>query len=160
MRNNRWTTPAMGRAAMAAVASMLLLTACANRAALKPSSWHLPWRKAPVAAPLPVVELPVQSDSGTPLTVLQYWTGNTLRVDLSAVSGSGSLKLLPSPVNGWPARMEFAVRAGGITQLEVQGDQRAVFAVSAATSDGAPQTLPVSPTVYSPATVAIVVSWN
>jgi hypothetical protein len=160
MRNNRWISPAMGRVTVAAMASLLLLTACAGRAALKPSSWHLPWRKAPVAAPVPVVELRVQSDSGTPITVLQYWMRDTLRVDLSAVGGSGSLKLLPSPVNGWPPRMEFAVRAGSITQLEVQGDQRAVFAVSAATSDGAPQTLPVSPSVYSPATAAITVSWN
>jgi hypothetical protein len=144
----------------AALATALLLTACAGHTALKPSSWHLPWHKAAVAAPVPVAELPVQSDSGNPVAVLQYWTRNTLRVDLGAVGGSGSLKLLPSPVNGWPARLEFAVRAGSIRQLEVQGDQRAVFAVSATTSDGALQTLPVSPTVYSPATAAIVVSWN
>jgi hypothetical protein len=35
-----------------------------------------------------------------------------------------------------------------------------VFAVSTSTSDGAPQTLPVAPTVYSPATKVIEVSWN
>ena len=69
----------------AAVASMLLLTACAGSAALKPSSWHLPWRKAPVVAPEPVVELPVQSDSGAPSTVLQYWTRNTLREEYPAM---------------------------------------------------------------------------
>ena len=169
MRNNRWLDPATGRAAaaapvaraaMTALSAALLLTACAGRSAVKPSTWRLPWHRAPAAAPAPVAELPVQADTGDPIMVLQYWTRNTLRVDLSAADGSGSLKLLPSPVNGWPARLEFVVRAGSITQLDVQGDQREVFAVSADTSDGAPQTLPVSPSVYSAATAAIVVSWN
>ena len=161
MRNNRWLGRTTGgAAAAAALACALLLAACAGRSAVKPSAWHLPWHRPPPAAPVPVAELPVRSATGEPVTVLQYWTRNTLRVDLGAVGGSGSLQLLPSPVNGWPARLEFAVRAGSMTQLEVQGEQREVFQVSAATSDGAPQTLPVSPSVYSPATAAIVVSWN
>jgi hypothetical protein len=54
-----------------------------------------------------VNELPVQTESSAPLTVLQYWSRNTLRVDLGVVGGTGSVKLLPSPVNGWPARLEF-----------------------------------------------------
>ena len=144
MRINRWMIPASGRVALAALATLLLLTACGGRTTLKPSSWHLPWHKTPPAAPVAVQELPVQSEAGVSLDVPQYWSRNTLRVDLSGFGGIGSLKLLPSPVNGWPARLELAVGVGSITQLEVQGDQRAVFVVSALTSDGTPQVLPVS----------------
>jgi hypothetical protein len=157
MRNNRWIHPVTGWAALAAA---LLLSACAGKSVVKPSSWHLPWHKTAAAAPVAVTELAVLSEASVPLTVLQYWSRNTLRVDLGSFSGSGSLRLLPSPVNGWPARLEFAVRPGSMSQLEVQGDQRAVFAVSEATVDGGLQTLPVAPTVYSAATTAIVVSWN
>jgi hypothetical protein len=89
---------------------------------------------------------------------LQFWNRNNLRVDLTGIAGSGVLRLTPSAVNGWPVRLEFAVRPGSFAQLEVRGDQRAVFNI-AATGDGAPEILPLSPDVYSSATKVITLTW-
>ena len=156
MRNNpiRWPAAWLG------LTATLLLAGCAVKPGLRPSNWHLPWHKPAPVVDQPEAELPVQTDTAVPVKVLQYWSRNTLQVDLSDVTGGGSLKLLPSPVNGWPVRLEFSVRADRITQLEVQGDQRAVFPVSPPSGEDRTQVFALPPSVYSPATVALTVSWN
>jgi len=160
MRINRRTTP-KGVVFLGVLAAMPLLSACASGRAGQPAAYRQwPWHRPPAAAPVAVLELPVLSNSAVPLMVQQYWLRNTLRVDLGAIRGNGSLRLLPSAVNGWPVRLEFAVRPGGVAQLEVQGDQRVVFMVSAATIDGGVQVLPLSPTVYSAATSDITIRWH
>lgn len=156
MRNNHVCRPA----AWLGLTAALLLAGCAARPALKPSNWHLPWHKPAPVVDQSVNELPVQTDTAVPVKVLQFWSRNTLQVDLSDVAGSGSLKLLPSPVNGWPVRLEFTVRADRIRQLEVQGDQRAVFPVSASGGDDPTQAYVLPPSVYSPGTAELTVSWN
>ena len=148
MRNNR--SPDMSRSMLVAGLACVLaavLTGCASRPTFKASNWHLPWHRAAAPAPVPVQELGVHSEADVS-GVRQYWSRNTLRIDVTALSGTGTLQLQPNAVNGWPARLEFAVRAGGIAQLEVQGEQRIVFPVSAATVDGAPQVLPLAPSVW------------
>jgi hypothetical protein len=159
MRKYRYVRPFISRAAASlGLAAALLLAACAHRPSWKPASWHLPWRHTAAAAPEAVQELTVQSEVTQAGSVTQSWYRNTLRIDLSRLSGSGTLNLLPNAVNGWPARLEFAVRAGSFSQLEVQGDQRAVFMV--APGDGAPRALPLSPSVYSASTQLLTVSWK
>lgn len=165
MRNNRY--PDITRTMLVAGLACVLagvLAGCASRpafktSALRPSNWHLPWHRAAAPAPVPVQELGVHSEADVS-GVRQYWARNTLRIDVTALSGSGTLQLQPNAVNGWPARLEFAVRAGGIAQLEILGEQRVVFPVSATTADGAPQVLALAPSAWSPATRQLTVSWR
>jgi hypothetical protein len=134
----------------------LLLAGCAT--ALHPSKWTLPWRHAPVAEPAPVQELGVEGEAAA--SVRQTWQRNTLRIDLTGVAPAGSLKLLPNAADGWPLRMEFAVRPGRFATLEVRGEQRVVFAVVGASGAEPVQILALAPAAYSPATAAITVSWH
>ena len=139
--------------ALALLTVVALLAGCA---------WRLPWRKPAMAAPAPIVELRVEADEGNALpTVLQFWNRNNLRVDLGSVSGKGSLRLRPSAVNGWPMRIEFAVRPASVARLEVRGDKRVVFSVTQTPGpDGALQVLQLGAGVYTAATPALTVSWE
>jgi hypothetical protein len=137
------------------LAGCLLLGGCAT--ALHPSKWKLPWRHAPAAEPAPVSELKVEGEAAA--SVRQTWQRNTLRIDLTAVAPSGSLKLLPNAADGWPLRIEFAVRPGSFAMLEVRGEQRVVFNV--AVSGGEPlQILALTPAAYTPATEAMSLNWQ
>jgi hypothetical protein len=137
-----------------------LLSGCASTKALKPANWHLPWHRAATPAPAAVQELSIQSEVTSAASVQQYWSRNTLRVDLTGLSGSGTLQLQANAANGWPARLEFAVRPGSMAQLEVKGEQRVVFPVPASDAGGTPLVLPLSPTAYGAATRLLTVSWN
>ena len=125
---------------------------------LHPSTWHLPWRKPPPAPPLMVNELPVATLDGTAApAVPQYWIRNTLRIDLTAVAGAGTLQLKPSSVNGWPLRIEFNVRPGSMQQLEVTGDTRVLFDVPAS---GEALQLPLGSGAYTPVTKQLILRWE
>lgn len=137
------------------LAGCLLLGGCAT--ALHPSKWQLPWRHAPAAEPAPVNELGVQGDAAA--SVRQTWQRNTLRIDLTGVAPSGSLEFRPNAADGWPLRMEFAVRPGAFATLEVRGEQRVVFNVAPAGGDPV-QVLALAPAAYTPATEVITVSWQ
>jgi hypothetical protein len=137
------------------MAGCLLLAGCAT--AMHPAQWKLPWRHAPAAEPAPVNELRLEGDASA--SVRQTWRRNTLRIDLTAVPPAGSLKLLPSGVNGWPLRMEFAVRPGSFATLEVRGEQRVVFSV-AASGEEPVQRLALAPAAYTPGTAAITLTWQ
>jgi hypothetical protein len=149
--------------AVQALIVLLLATAglagCASRpAVLHPSTWHMPWRKAGTPPPVIVSELAIQAADGAIAPIVpQYWNRNTLRVDLSAMAGSGMLSLLPSAVNGWPLRIEFTVRPGSMQQLEVSGDKRVVFNVAAS---GELLLLPLGSGAYTPATKSLTLRWE
>lgn len=136
----------------------LMMAACATPRALKPSSWHLPWRHPPAAAPEPVSELLVDGvDGAAAPAVLQTWNRNNLRVDLTALAGSGALQLRPRPEAGWPVRIEFAVRPGSFHHLEVKGAGRVLFTLA---DSGDTQTLQLSPGTYPRSATSLAVRWD
>jgi hypothetical protein len=150
------------KAAIFVVGFLLLASAADAGAAAKARHWYTPWRKAPVAAPVPTHELLITggSDAGVPL-VLQYWNRNNLRIDLTGMAGAGSLSLKPIEGGSWPVRIEFAVRPGSMGQLEVRGEKRVIFNVPAAASaNGAPEILELGIGVYTLTTAALAVSWQ
>jgi hypothetical protein len=120
------------------------------------SHLHWPWRHAPPPAPVPVheVELTGSGAEGFP----QYWKRNTLLVDLSAASGSGTLTVKPVAGTTWPVRVAFRVRPGAIAALEVRGEQRVSLPISSAGT--APIDLELTPGVYNARTAELTVSWG
>ena len=132
------------------------LTACATRTLL-PSSWPLPWREEIVAAPVPVSELIIEGTAGPAPAVLQYRDRNTLRLDLTRLSGGGALQLHSQPPNGWPVRLAFTVQPGSFHKLEVRGEQRLQFTIA---DSGEPQTLALPPGVYSATSSVLTLRWE
>jgi hypothetical protein len=137
----------------------LLLAACASTDASGQRSWRLPWHKQLVPPAQAVTELTVQGESAA--SVQQFWNRNTLRIDLGQVTGAGGLTMKPSATNGWPVRLEFAVRPGSMTQLEIRGEQRAVINVSVSPA-GAGEALiyPLALDVYTRTTPQIELRWQ
>jgi hypothetical protein len=119
------------------------------------SHLHWPWHHAPAPPPGPVHELDVSGAAAD--TYPQYWKRNTLLVDLSAASGSGSITLKPPAGNTWPVRLAFRVTPGAIGVLEVRGAQRDSLPIA---SSGKPVDLEISPGVYPPSTHELTVSWG
>jgi len=120
---------------------------------------HMPWSKKAAAAPEAVNELTVEGADGSPLQGYpQYWKRNTLVVDLSGASGSGSLVLKPGASGKWPVRVAFRVAPGSIGLLEVQADQRMLLPVA---REGAkPIDLELVPGVYTAGTPQVRVRWE
>jgi hypothetical protein len=119
------------------------------------SHLHWPWHRTAPAPPGPVHELEVSGAAAD--TYPQYWKRNTLLVDLSGASGSGSLTLRPPAGNTWPVRLAFRVTPGSIGVLEVRGAQRDSLPIAAS---GKPIDLEISPGVYPPGAHELVVSWG
>lgn len=115
---------------------------------------HWPWQHAPPPPPQPVHELDV-SGAATPA---QYWQRNTLLIDLSAASGSGSIVLTPPAGHSWPVRLAFRVRPGAFGELEVRGAAREVLPISAVGTR--PMDLELPPGIYDPRTPQLTVSWG
>jgi len=130
----------------AALAALLTLGAC--------SHLHWPWHHAPPPPPAPVHALEV-SGSATPP---QYWKRNTLLIDLSGVSSSGSVVLAPAAGNPWPVRLAFRVRPGTFGALEVRGAAREVLPIDSAGVN--PVDLELPPGIYTAGTPQITVSWG
>jgi hypothetical protein len=114
----------------------------------------MPWHHAPPPPPVPVHELEVTGAGTFP----QYWKRNTLLVDLSSASGSGSVTLKPVEGTSWPVRIGVRVTPGAFPVLEVRGAQRMNLPIS--TAGSAPVDLEFDPGVYSAKTPQIVVSWG
>jgi len=133
-------------------------TALALALVLTGGCTHLnwPWHHAPPPPPVPVheVDLAGPGVEGFP----QYWKRNTLLIDLSAASGTGSLTLKPTAGTTWPVRLAFRVRPGAIAALEVRGDERVSLPISSAA--GAAIDLELTPGVYTPKTPQLTVSWG
>jgi hypothetical protein len=137
------------RAAVAALA--LLAAACGHLPAL-----HWPWHRPSPAAPAPVHELDIGGAAADAFP--QYWKRNTLLVDLSAASGTGSITLRPATAAGWPLRLAFRITPGAIGALEVRAAQRTRVPVAA--EGGRPIDLELAPGVYTPDSAQITVSWG
>lgn len=131
---------------------MLLLGGCSHIAGWWP--WH---HKSPAAPESVTVLVPAPVGDATPIPVSEFWDGNALRVELGALSGSGSLQFTRAPRQAWPVRLEFRVLPGTARQLEVSGAQRVVFAIPAS---GAPITFTLPPGAYTPTTKTMTVSWE
>jgi hypothetical protein len=115
---------------------------------------HWPWHHPHKPAPPQVLVVAVAADQGA--SIAQYWDRNTLKVDLTGVSGDGHATLQPI-APGWPIRLEFLVRPGSFGQLELLADQRVVFQVPA---QGAELVLKLAPGVYNPKTPSITLQWS
>jgi hypothetical protein len=126
----------------------LLLAAC--------SSLHWPWHHAPPAPPAPVHELDITGAAADAYP--QYWKRNTLLVDLSAASGTGTLTLKPVSGTSWPVRLAFRVTPGSIGTLRVHGAERTVLPITP--GGGQPIDLELTPGIYTSATDHLTVSWG
>jgi hypothetical protein len=115
---------------------------------------HMPWHRAPPPPPVPVHE--VELSGG--LDIPQYWKRNTLLLDMSGVSGSGSTTIKPVAGTGWPVRIAVRVRPGSFPALEVRGDQREYLPVGSSAEK--PVDLEFSPGVYTAKTPQLVLSWG
>src|SRR2546421_3810595 len=139
-----------GRAGAAAL--VLLAAGCGHLPAV-----HWPWleRRAPAAAP--VHELDISAAAGAPDSWRQYWRRNTLVVDLTAASGSGSITLKSASGAAWPVRLALRVTPGAIGVLEVRADQRLILP---STPAGKPADLELTPRLYTSGTKQMSGTWR
>ncbi|MBS0578461.1 MAG: hypothetical protein JSR36_04265 [Proteobacteria bacterium] len=115
---------------------------------------HMPWHRSAPPPPPPVHEVELSGGHEFP----QYWERNTLLLDMSGVSDSGSVTIKPVAGTSWPVRIAVRVRPGSFPQLEVRGDQRLFLPV--ASSAEKPFDLEFDPGVYTAKTPQIVISWG
>ena len=129
-----------------------VLAACGHM----PKLW--PFGKKAKPGPEAVTELNLVNADGSAASFPQYWTRNTLVIDLSGVSGAGSVAARLPPETTWPVRMAVRVRPGGVQQIEILGEERNVLPVN---NDGTKVVdLELAPSVYTPRTAAIYISWG
>ena len=119
---------------------------------------HWPWHHHTSAPAPPVHELDIAAAGGTPAEFPQYWKRNTLVVDLSSVSGSGSITLTPVAGTAWPVRLALRVTPGSVGQLEVRADQRLSLPITPAA--GTPVELELAPRLYTSRTRQMSVTWG
>ncbi len=141
------------------VVCCLAMSAC--HSLRMPNIW--PFHKKPKPVPEVVNELNLVNADGSPANFPQYWKRNTLIIDLSGVGGAGMgptgafAARLPEQTT-WPVRVAVRVRPGSVAQIEVQGEERNVLAVAAEGTQ--PIDLEFAPSVYTPNTAAIYISWG
>ncbi|GAC1459858.1 MAG: hypothetical protein PVS2B3_11380 [Steroidobacteraceae bacterium] len=124
---------------------VLLVSACG----------HWPWHHQPPPPAAEVHELDVSG--ATAASVRQFWNRNTLLVDLSAASGTGSIVLRPGAA-GWPVRLALRVTPGAMGLLEVQADKRVSLPIAAGLPR--PVDLQLAPGVYGVHTAQVSISWG
>jgi hypothetical protein len=136
------------------VAATLVLSGCGYLR--MPQVW--PFYKKPKPIPGAVQELDLVNADGSSAGYKQYWQRNTLVIDLTAVSGEGSVTARLPEGTEWPVRMALNVRPGSVGQLEIQAEERNVMPV---TAEGAkPVNIELAPSVYTPKTSAIYIAWG
>jgi hypothetical protein len=140
---------------VAIVAFTLAISACSSLR--MPNIW--PFHKKAKPVPEAVNELNLVNADGSTASFPQYWKRNTLVIDLSGVSGGagGFAARLPEETT-WPVRVAVRVRPGSVGQIEIQGEERSVLPVS--TEGTANIDLELAPSVYTPKTAAIYISWG
>ena len=144
------------RSSVAARATVLALTlAAAGCSHLSAPRW--PWQRASAPAPGPVQAHVFDISGPGAVSFPQYWKRNTLVVDLSSASGSGSITLRPSAGN-WPIRLAFRVTPGAIGQLEVHADERTTLPITP--SGGKPIDLEIALGVYTAYSAEMTVTWG
>ena len=136
------------------VCCVALLSACGTMH--MPHVW--PFYKKAKPAPAAVHELNLVNADGSEASFPQYWKRNTLVIDLSGASGSGSMAARLPDESTWPVRVAVRVRPGSVQQLEILGEERTILAV--APEGLAPIDLELAPSVYRPTTAAIYISWG
>src|SRR5215469_573306 len=117
---------------------------------------HWPWHHRPPPPPVEVHELVVSGPSAA-THFPQYWKRNTLLVDLSSASGSGSIALQPAAGGSWPVRLALRITRGSLGRLEVRGDQGVTLPITAGTGT---VDLELSPWLYSAHTQQLTVVWG
>jgi hypothetical protein len=135
-------------------AASLALSACSSLHA--PKIW--PFYKKPKPAPEVVHEVDLLNTDGTPAGYPQFWKRNTLVIDLSGASGTGSVTAKLPAETTWPVRVAVRVRPGSVQQIEVQGEERNVLPVAA--EGTLPIDLELMPSVFRPTTQAIYINWG
>ena len=142
----------------AAVRRRTLRTLALGMLVLGAGCSHLkwPWHHEPPPPP-PAVHVLEVSGSGASAVLAQYWKRNTLVVDMTGASGSGSLTLRP-PSDGWPVRVALRVSPGALGELDVRGAERMVLPIVPAA--GKPIDLELPPGVYAPKTAEVSVAWG
>jgi len=136
------------------VACSLVISACSS--IRMPHVW--PFYKKPKPVPEAVLELNLANADGSTASFPQYWKRNTLVIDLSGVSGAGTFAARLPGETVWPVRMAVRVRPGSVGQIEIQGEKRTVLPVS---NEGTSNIdLEIVPSVYTPRTAAIYISWG
>jgi len=141
-----------------AAAALFAALAAAGCAHFSP---HWPWHHQPASPPAPVHELDIsRAPDGAPAadTYPQLWKRNTLVVDLSAASGSGSITLKPPAGTTWPVRLALRITPGSIAELDVRGAQRLILPITP--SGGKAVDLELAPGVYTRSTPQVTVSWG
>jgi hypothetical protein len=136
------------------VVCCLAITACSS--IRMPNIW--PFHKKAKPVPEAVNELNLVNADGSPASFPQYWKRNTLVIDLSGVGGAGNLAARLPEATTWPVRVAVRVRPGSVGQIEIQGEERNVLAV--ATEGTQPIDLEFAPSVYTPNTAAIYITWG
>jgi hypothetical protein len=137
----------------ARVACALLLCATLSACALH---WpHWPWKHGPKPAPVPVHAVSIANPWDA--SIAQYWDRNALKLDLTGLSGEGKAIVTPVASNGWPIRLEFSVRPGSFTRLEVLGAQRLVYDVP---ERGHIAVFKLDPSAIAPSTPSITLRWS
>jgi hypothetical protein len=121
-----------------------------------PNIW--PFHKKAKPVPEAVNELNLVNADGSPANFPQYWKRNTLVIDLSGIGGAGAFAARLPQQTTWPVRVAVRVRPGSVAQIEIQGEERNVLAV--ATEGAQPIDLEFAPSVYTPNTAAIYISWG
>jgi hypothetical protein len=137
------------------VAWSLSLTACSSYSVQM--GWP-PIQKKAAPAPEAVNELNLVNTDGTPASFPQYWKRNTLVIDLSGIGASGNVAARLPEETTWPVRVAVRVRPGSVGQIEIQGEERNVLPV--ATEGTQPIDIEFAPSVYTPRTAAIYISWG
>jgi hypothetical protein len=136
----------------------LLAAACLALSACSTMSKMWPFHRKAKTGPVAVHELNLVNADGSEATYPQYWVRNTLVLDLSGIGGTGSVAARLADETTWPVRVAVRVRPGSVDQLEVLGEERDVLSVS---RDGAkPIDITLAPSVYTPKTAAIYISWG
>jgi hypothetical protein len=117
-----------------------------------------PIYKKPKPVPEAVNELNLVNADGTPANFPQYWKRNTLVIDLSGIGAAGNFAARLPEGTTWPVRVGVRVRPGSVGQIEILGEERNILPVAA--EGTLPIDLVFAPSVYTPKTAAIYISWG
>jgi hypothetical protein len=144
--------------AVLAVLTVGLASGCKSMPKLKYKP-HWPWAAKPAPTEPQANQIAWEAvEGGTVVEFPQSWVRNTLVINLTSATGSGSVRMHAKASMGWPVRIALRVRPGSIASVEIQGEQRVVIPVLA--DGGASVDLPLEPGVYLPKTPTITLSWR
>jgi len=121
-----------------------------------PKIW--PFYKKPKPPPEVVHEVDLANPDGSAANYPQYWKRNTLVIDLSGVSGAGSVAARLPADTTWPVRVAVRVRPGSVEQVEVVGEERSVLSVSREGVE--PIDLELANSVFRQSTGALYITWG